>query len=254
MVVLGLFTAGFEVLFHGTVIRKAALPLKKDLDALDRDKLTYVDEATGKRYRYRMVGSAIQLEPEMVNELGTEDYVGWRLQAVEDGSMKPVGEPLMFFASHYTGKPDQVPHVAEQCMLGNGYTLTGSRVIEIDVPGLPDKDRTVPLSVLFFKRGRQGQERTIVLYTFRTNDVWKADRDGVRWVLSDVFVPYAYFSKVEISIALPPDMPERAVNDGIESATRFLRAALPILMREHWPDLPTDNRTPGNSSTETGGA
>jgi hypothetical protein len=77
------------------------------------------------------------------------------------------------------------------------------------------------------------------MYTFRVNDSWQAEREGVRRKLGNPFDKYAYFSKVELGFALPPNMPEDAVKQAMQEGKRFLEVALPVLAQEHWPIWPS---------------
>lgn len=248
---LAVFTIAFEVQFRDNIIRKLALPLKRELSQLDRDKLTYTDPATGKTFMYDLAGNPVQLPPEMVNELGTDQYLSWPLvlMSVEENQAggRPAEEPFQVFVTYYTGKPDQVPHVPEQCMLGNGYRQVGNRLVTVDLPGLPEKDRRVPLqALLFHRRTLMDEESRLVMYTFRVCDEWHADRDGVRMALGNPRALYAYFSKVEVSLGLPPAMPPEAVAKATEAGKRFLQTALPVLVQDHWPAWPsTDSEIAG---------
>lgn len=241
--VLGLLTAGFEIVFRDTAIRKLPLPLKRELDRLDRRALTRKDPATGRTISYRMRGQPYQLDTETLNALGTEQYITWPMQAWDDDAGKPTGEIFELSVTYYTGKPDQVPHVPEQCMRGNGFQEVGNRMVTVNLPGLPQKDRSVPVKVVFFDRQTSHEQRSqMVMYTFRVNDAWAGDRDGVRWLLGDFFAKYAYFSKVEVTLPLRPGLPREDVERGLAAGTRFLETVLPVLVRDHWPDWPTGAR------------
>lgn len=251
---LAVFTVGFEVRFRGNVIRKEALPLKRELSQLDRGKLVYQDPATGATMKYVLAGNPIQLPPEMVDQLGTDQYLSWPLQLVrwdEDPSKRqPVDEPFHLFITYYTGKPDQVPHVPEQCMLGNGFQPVGDQLVNVELPGLPEKDRAVPVQALRFHRTIQMfEESRLVMYTFRACDQWHADRDRLRLTLGNPQTRYAYFSKVEISFQLPPEMPPEAVAGATEAGRRFLQAALPVLVRDHWPVWPSEEEPARSAET-----
>jgi hypothetical protein len=239
-VMLLVFTAGYEVRFRHAVLHKKALPLKKSLGLLSHEKLTDRDQ----RYSYRLEGPAIQLEPEMVNQLGTDQYISWVLRLWDDSLGRQTDQVFQFFVTYYTGNPDQVPHVPEECHLGNGDQQAGNRLIYLTLEGLPEKDRQVPLQVLLFRREGSlgvGEQCEMVMYTFRVCDEWLAERERVRFTLGNPLSQYAYFSKVELSFPLPPGMPPEAVEKAIDGGKRFLSVALPVLVKEHWPDWPSDD-------------
>ena len=76
----------------------------------------------------------------------------------------------------------------------------------------------------------------MVVYTFRVCDEWHAEREEVRRTLGNPFVRSAYFCKVELGFALPPGKTEEAAKKAAEDGKRFLAVALPVLVRDHWPD------------------
>lgn len=229
VVMLSVLTVGFEVYFRKTVFTKEALPLKKPLELLAQKELQ----------PYALATAPIILQPDMVDALGTQDYIQWLLLD-ESRVSRPTAEDLLYlFVTYYTGKPDQVPHVPEQCMYGNGYTETRNREITIRVPGLPAKDQEIPIQVLHFeKQALSRRSSRLVMYTFRTNDTWCSGRDCVRSVVGNPFVRHAYFSKLELGFDLPEGGSEAAIEAKIAEGERFLKVVVPVLMRDHWPAWP----------------
>jgi hypothetical protein len=244
------FTVGFQVRFRDTVLRKLPLPLKRSLKQLEQGKLTF--EQDGKNFAYRLEGPPIEFHPEMLDMLGTRDYLAWNLRLWDDTENRQTEQAFQFVVTYYTGKPDQVPHVAEECMLGNGFKPSGNQGAELELPGLPEKDRRVPLQVLLFRRRTMtsGEDCRLVMYTFRVCDQWHAERDGVRLTLGNPLAEYAYFSKVELSFPLPAGMPPEAVKKAIEAGKRFLQTALPVLVQDHWPNWPEGGRMAASTSLE----
>jgi hypothetical protein len=250
------FAAGFEVQFLNTTLRKLPLPLRKSLAQLDRQKLVIHDG--DKTYSYRLEGQPVQLEAEMVDKLGTSDYISWTLRRWDDTTGQPTNLAFHLFVTYYTGKPDQVPHVPEECYLGNAFREVGNRLEHVSLPGLPPKDQSADIQVLTFMRegGRLmgGRQCQLVMYSFRTNDSWQAERESVRRKLGNPFDKYAYFSKVELGFPLPPDLPEEAVKEALQEGKRVFEVVLPLLVDEHWPIWPSNGTTtqPAADGSRTG--
>lgn len=238
---LVVLVAGFEVKFRNTTLRKLALPLRKSLAQLDRPKLVFQDG--DKSYSYRLEGQPVQLEPEMVDKLGTHEYISWTLRLRDDTAGQPTNQAFHLFVTYYTGKPDQVPHVPEECYLGNAFREVRNWLEHVSLPSLAGKDQMADVQVLLFERqGGQlmgARQCQLVMYTFRVNDSWQAEREGVRRKLGNPFDKYAYFSKVELGFPLPPDMPEEAVKRAMQEGKRVFEVVLPLLVDEHWPIWPT---------------
>ena len=68
--------------------------------------------------------SSQQLGAEMLEELGTQNYVT-RAFVRNAGGSQSEQSPIELHAAYYTGMIDTVPHVAERCLVGAGFTITG---------------------------------------------------------------------------------------------------------------------------------
>ncbi|MCW5765035.1 MAG: exosortase/archaeosortase family protein [Phycisphaeraceae bacterium] len=97
------------------------------------------------------IGADTVMKQEMVDELGTSNYV--TRSYVEKSP--PAGRPprrLELHMAYYTGQIDTVPHVSERCMTGAGFTIaTGSQSVRVPL----DRDRL--LLVPEPDTGRNGQ-------------------------------------------------------------------------------------------------
>ena len=56
---------------------------------------------------------------DVLESLGTEDYLQWILEDTTVDVLSPVRNCSVFI-TYYTGNPDQVPHVPEACYTGGG--------------------------------------------------------------------------------------------------------------------------------------
>lgn len=206
---------------------KRPLPLKTPLNALDEKSMT----------PYRVLRRN-ELEPPVVEALGTEMYISWML---EDTSVSG-NDPLRYahlLISYDTGGHNLVPHTPDVCWLGGGYEPAQPHEnVEIDVPSLwdgsatADRSHTVPIRVCtFVKTALRNRREESVIYTFHSNGRFVATRTGVRVLINDLTNTYAYFSKVEVSF------PKATRTQSIEGAKKLFDRLLPLLIRNHWPDF-----------------
>ena len=214
---------------RGFRFKKERVDLKAPLTSLDQAKIL----------PYRLKGSD-RIPKEEVEALGTEEYIRWRL---EDTSVVDPRSPLRLptlFVTYYSGQPDQVPHVPEECFLGGGYQQLASQEVTIKVPELEPAFGEIPLRILSFRKESAigGASVPSVAYLFSVNGKFVASRNAVRWTLSNPFEKYGYFTKVEVSFGrrggpADPEVVRKA-------AQRLLAKLLPVLVRDHLPDWPPD--------------
>ncbi len=216
------------------VMRKEAVPLRKPL--------TEMDKALLGEYEFQ-VSHAV--EEAIANQLGTDIFIDWQFI---DTSIKNQRDPRRFvrcFLSYYTGKPDQVPHIADNCFLGAGYQIESKGNLSAQV-----SDLEVPIrAVTFLKTDVHGRAQPTVVYTFHCNGEFKCTRDGVRTKLSNPFDRGAYYCKIEIMFGNPralPATPNR--DDTIEAASKFLGRLIPVLLEDHLPDWQAVQESPSEKA------
>jgi hypothetical protein len=202
--------------------RKLPIPLQKPLDQLDPLRLG----------PYHLVHVS-EIPEEIVEELGTRDYLSWRL---EDTSLSPKDpfRDVMFFVTYYTGNPDKVPHIPDVCYVGSGGQLGQAENLEITVPGCGAPDNRLPVRLLQISiPGDFGWRNQVVIYFFSANGEYCCTRDQVRMTQNNLRDRYAYFSKVEMTF------PSAVASDKqlyLQAAEKLARHVVPILYRDHWPD------------------
>jgi hypothetical protein len=176
----------------------------------------------------------VPIQADVLNALGTKMYIQWLMKDDSKGRNLKPEDYITLFVTYYTGSPDQVPHVPEECYLGGGYQKKEDRLLEVAIPALGEGVH-IPVHFLLFERESMfKREQRVVLYTFNVNGQFKAERNDVRFILGNPLEKYAYFSKVELSFGLGQKLPE--IEDALSSGERFLRKVIPILVQEHWPD------------------
>ena len=227
-VVLAAAGAGMSVATKklGVYLQKEPLPLKKPLSALDEQKLT----------PYKVVTKLTIENKDILQSLGTEDYIQWVL---EDPCEPVTGATrnVLLFVTYYE-VPDRVPHVPEECYTGGGYEWLSSESIAFQIRDA-DRERTVPGRVVFFRTPAgdlsQRSEQFPVLYLFRVNGQYEGDRKDARMALNrNIFSKYSYFSKIELAFSQAYIAPSG--EDAAAAGERLLSVLLPILEQDHWPD------------------
>lgn len=207
---------------------KKPIPLRKPLDDFDRSYLS----------PYKLV-RVQKLSPEVVVELGTEEYLNWVLHD-ESSDGKP-GSVASLSVTYYTGVQDQVPHVPEECMYQANYIPTGDFSFEITVPW---QEQNVPLRRLLFKPPPSAMVRgttndLAIYYTIAVNGAFETSRNMVRTHMLDWRDSHLYYSKVELTFQCVPGSANGALDD---EAGRLMGMVLTELVKSHWP-VPGSERT-----------
>lgn len=234
-VVCLLATAGVISYFkasHGITLIKKSMPLKQSFNQFDEKLLE----------PYHVFEKSKIDNQDVLESLGTEDYLQWFLEDTTVDVMSPV-KNCSLFITYYTGNPDQVPHVPEACYTGGGNQVVNSSSISLDLGNVnlfgSNQGGKIPATALVFK-GKSAEVWQIasefsVIYFFKVNGVYKGNRTSVRIALGDLISEYSYFSKVELkffnSRGVYPDKQQ-----SIEAAQKFLKVLLPVLEKYYWPD------------------
>jgi hypothetical protein len=226
--VLALAAAGMSVAEKrlGLYLKKEPLPLKKPLDEIDEAKLA----------PYRVVAKQKIENRDVLESLGTEDYIQWVLEDPCSPVDSAVRNVLLFVT--YYGRADRVPHVPEECYTGGGYQRIATSGVEFKLgPGAGL--RSIPGRYLVFAgsngHGWQAGSQFPVLYLFRVNGEYAGNRDDARMALNkSIFSPHAYFCKIEMAFNQGYAAPGEA--EAVGASERLLTLLLPVLEREHWPD------------------
>ncbi len=151
---------------------------------------------------------------------------------------------------YYTGGHDPVPHVPEVCLAAGGATIAQTGTMTVHYPQLrepwnePFEIRRV---VYEFKEPRTMRiVKYIQYYVFSLNGRPEENRQRVRLELTNPFVQYTYFAKIQFGMRQP--VADLALAD--KEAKDFLAVALPAAL-EMLPTAETvDELNAGNETDQ----
>lgn len=201
---------------------KKPLPLRKPLIDFDRDALKPLVRV-----------DANILPKDVVDELGTEEYIEWSL---DDPRVKETGKGrVSLFLTYYTNVQDQVPHVPEECYYQGGSVKTGDETQGWTLDALPGEE--ISVRRLEFTRPDQPDANSLVYYTINVNGMFFAGRQGARLKMKSFNETHLYYSKVEIAF-------HGYTQDEIEMlekrAAELMDITIAELFEAHWPPRGTE--------------
>lgn len=170
--------------------------------------------------------SSNKLSPDIVAEMGTDEYINW---TVKDPMSKQDGF-VGLSVTYYTGVQDQVPHVPEECYVQGAFSPAGDDKLELQFDRL---GQTVPVRRLSFFPPREFVKKSYVYYTICVNGSFYSDRQKVRIALKNPFDTHLYYSKVEISFS---NVSESDLSVLDEKACELLDKITLELVDSHWPE------------------
>ena len=211
----------------GLYLKKEPLPLRKALDAMEEGKLA----------PYKVSAKVPIEDADILQALGTRDYIQWLLEDPRESTQSPVRKMLLFIT--YYRQPDRVPHVPEECYTGGGYQRLATNAVSFNIGAAGDL-REIPGRYLLFDRVSRDVSLAVprfpVVYLFRVNGEYAGSRDEARMLLNrNLFSQHAYFCKIELVFNQSPTAPTRET--ATAAGEKLLAVLLPLLEQEHWPDL-----------------
>lgn len=212
----------------GIYLKKDPWPLKKTLDLLDEKGLA----------PYKVVSKGKIESEDVVESLGTEDYIQWVLEDLNAPADSAVRYCSLFIT--YYELPDRVPHVPEECYMGSGFQRLASDSVTFEL-GI----RKIPARYLVFTSiGSDYWKKSTkfsILYFFRANGDYVNSREDVRLVLNEnIRGKHSYFSKVEwkffnTGLVGRQGSVYPTKEEAVTASQKLLGVILPILEKEHWP-------------------
>lgn len=236
--------------------RKDALPLKRPLATLDASKLAP---------EYRLHHLIVErLDADREEAQGTKEYT--MLLLVDQRKPKTDATAVAKInISYYTGKPDMVPHVPDECFSAVGFRLAADPTFQTaSVTGVGAANDEITLRRLCFGprvpwRGlesisRAGRDRNgpTVYYFFRCNGDYVATRDGVRLLQANPFTRTAYYAKIEVTFYDYDLLRYASPAEGDAAIQPLLQKLVPVLLNDHFadwkPNAPTADKPAGGAA------
>jgi len=200
--------------FH-VVMHKQSVPLRKSLDRMEHPA-----------GNWKFVRQDPPLSKNVQDELGTDEYIN---RTYEDTSWNrgPRGRFADVHVAYYTGTPDTVPHVPQQCFKAGGLEQVAGGPVTLtldpkgyhqdpDVPGgylhpvanqsiqgevrVPGLD--ISATYFTFSNPQQGGELVNVAYFFVANGKFLAGPRDVRLKGFDLRDKYSYYCKVQVTLRI----------------------------------------------------
>jgi len=177
---------------------------------------------------------------DVLESLGTEEYLQWILEDTDAPPTSPT-RYCSLFITYYTGNPDMVPHVPDECYVGGGNERDTGGMVTINIPR-SDGEQKLDFQYVAFKninRQTMQEDKFSVQYFFHANGKYSGSRTDTRLILgSNWFSKYSYFCKVEWKFygadsfgLLYPDKEQT-----LQASGKLLEKLLPELEKNHWPD------------------
>jgi hypothetical protein len=163
----------------------------------------------------------------------------WYVSRVYNDTAREGMGPLWQLAiEYYTGGHDPVPHVPEVCLVAGGASETDSQEVSVHYPELPgpwgEPFNLRRVEYKYSDPATGASARFAQYYVFSLNGRPENDRLVVRGKLTNPFLKYAYFAKVQFSMRR--SVTTLAAAD--QQAREFFAAALPAAL-EMLPDAET---------------
>jgi hypothetical protein len=215
----------------GVFLQKDPVALRKPLQLFDLRLL-------GPRYERHPGSDQIPpLSHDMIDSLGTSEYVQL---LVTDTMAAPdsTSRVAKVFITYYTGQPDMVPHVPDECYLAGGYDKVWSGTLTAKAVGVGAPHDQVPVRVIEFrapasKRSLAGGDTTTIMYFFHVNNEWTTTRDGVRTLLTSPFKRFAYYAKVEVYFSSSNLARNAGRDESLKALGPLLERLMPALYEHH---------------------
>lgn len=233
-----LSTLGLAAVAVGVLPAQLGVFLQKDPVALKKPLQLFDVRLLGPRYERHPASDQIPpLSHDMVDSLGTSEYVQLLVTdtAVPADSATRVAK---IFITYYTGQPDMVPHVPDECYLAGGYDKVWSGTLTAEAHGIGAPHDQVAVRVIEFrapasKRSLAGGDTTTIMYFFHVNNAWTTTRDGVRTLLTSPFKRYAYYAKIEVYFSSSNLARNAGRDESLKALGPLLERLMPALYEHH---------------------
>lgn len=114
----------FAVAQLGLYIRKTPIEVDRKVSSIPTET-----------QNWKQIGADEVMSTEMVEELGTKNYVSRRFIRKDTASGKSDDAMVLdLHLAYYTGMVDTVPHIPDRCLVGGGWSIAGdTRVVPLNL-------------------------------------------------------------------------------------------------------------------------
>ncbi len=196
-------------------------------------------------------GHHIRLVPPIRDEtlvtLGTKEYAQLLIVDQSKDAEDPASVAHLFI-TYYTGQPDMVPHVPDECYQAGGYELLSAENTQVEVPGVGAADDELPIRLLTFAMRGRGLSPSLqtasgtelhVMYFFLTNGTYVTTRSQVRLRTASLRDRHAYYAKFEVRFSDHEFREDAGEDESLAAMEKLMRKVLPILLSDHFVDWDT---------------
>lgn len=236
VIVLVIAAAGMQYTINSLnlILVKEPIHLTAPFDEMDENAI----------YPYTVARKSTIKNNDILESLGTNDYLQWVLEDTTVAEQSPV-RYCSLFLTYYTGINDRIPHVPEECYFGAGSVRNNLQDLTLTVNcsnyyDSKDGVAKIPVRRLVFTRKSNDLFSTsntfTVTYFLNVNGEFAGNRTQARATMGkNVLGNYSFFSKVEWRFYgnSGSPTPEESTQAGI----KMLETVLPVLIRDHWPDI-----------------
>ncbi len=173
--------------------------------------------------------------PEAIEQaLGADDYLSLSLKS-------PDGTEALVFITYNANAMSNIPHVPWVCMTQAGFRLVTRRQDAILHPTKPGKE--IKANVIYFEPGERMPRRGALMFQyFNVGGQYEWNRLRGRFMATSGAVGRrgSFLSQTQVAVYFPPSEGEDPMAKGgraYQIGLKFLNAVIPLLERDHYPDL-----------------
>lgn len=225
---------GLAQRFHG-LFQKQPVPLKRPIPLMDAGRLAPEFEPHPLQ--------APPLPEETRSELGTKEFLNWRI--VDPGKTREDPTCVAHVSiTYYTGKPDMVPHLPDECMSAAGGRMLSADNVTLNVPGVGAPDDRVPVRVTNWEMPpppglaflESPPTLRTVAYLFHCNNKFMISRTEVRMAQSKPFDRFAYYAKIDVNFTDHAFRRDANQEQTLAALPKVLAKVMGILLSDHFAD------------------
>jgi len=179
------------------------------------------------------------LSKDVETVLGADEYLNLPLQL--SGSQYQA----MVFITYNANAMTNVPHVPWVCMTQSGFKLVSIRQDDVPIASMPGLE-IQPNVILFEGTEGRGKVRALMFQYFNVGGTYTWSREIARYLATTGSLGRAgsYLSQTQVAIWLPPQDTEDPMaknSPAYRMGMEFLNVLVPLLEREHYPNLHGDS-------------